>query len=55
MKVGPKSSLRLFLHRALQLIDMENFSFKCSKIVKNALYPKKSICTVMHSRVLKNK
>ena len=27
---------------------MENFSFKCSKIVKNALYLKKSVHTVTH-------
>ena len=27
---------------------MENFSFKCSKIVKNALYLKKSARTVTH-------
>ena len=27
-------------------MDMENFSFKSSKIVKNALYLRKSMCTV---------
>ena len=29
-------------------IDMENFSFKGSKIVKNALYIKESARSVMH-------
>ena len=29
-------------------IDMKNLSFKCSKIVKNALYLKKSALTVTH-------
>ena len=31
-----------------QRLDMENFSFKCSKIVKNALYLKKKARTVTH-------
>ena len=28
--------------------SVENFSFKCSKVVKNALYLKKSVRTVTH-------
>ena len=33
---------------ARSVIDMENFSFKCSKMVKNALFLKKSAHTVTH-------